>query len=338
MCSRLAFALLFSVVLSAASPAQQITGDVMVQGASLNDGYMGFTTCGADGQVYRRPGSGAASSVMRISPDGSSLVFTLPEHTYPGVIAPVGTGVNILSAVYATRERRVHFQMYHFDGQASLLEQDQGTLPLYPHAMAVLPSGRTIMTGDHLDDPDDPEDRKYGFAILDENDKLVKSVYLPLPPGGGGWTFASGEHMAVGDGVAYVVLHSNEPPQTAIAMLSEEGYIDITVVAVPPDSDAHHHNEWLFGPGVAVEAYHYLVRVGQRQRAFDGFDEYDLKTGEKVATKGSFPQGFAFGCYSGNEVSFLAHSAHVDPARRLSPDALRLVTVKLQQAMPKSSP
>jgi hypothetical protein len=239
MCSRLAFALLFSVVLSAASPAQQITGDVMVQGASLNDGYMGFTTCGADGQVYRRPGSGAASSVMRISPDGSSLVFTLPEHTYPGVIAPVGTGVNILSAVYATRERRVHFQMYHFDGQASLLEQDQGTLLLYPHAMAMLPSGRTIMTGDHLDDPDDPEDRKYGFAILDENDKLVKSVYLPLPPGGGGWTFASGEHMAVGDGVAYVMLHSNEPPQTAVAMLSEEGHIDITEVAVPPDSDAH---------------------------------------------------------------------------------------------------
>jgi hypothetical protein len=95
MCSRLAFALLFSVVLSAVSPAQQITGDIVVQGASLNDGYGGFTTCGADGQVYRLPGSGAASSVMRVSPDGSSLVFTLPDHAYPGLVASVGTGVNI---------------------------------------------------------------------------------------------------------------------------------------------------------------------------------------------------------------------------------------------------
>jgi hypothetical protein len=228
--------------------------------------------------------------------------------------------------------------MYHFDNQASLLEQDQGTLPLDPHAMAVLPSGRTIITGSHLDDPDHPEDRKYGFAILNENDEFVKSVDLPLPPGGGGWTFASDEHIAVGDRVAYVILHSNEPPQTAIATMSEEGHIDVTVVAVPPDSDKHRHNAWLFGPGVAVEVFHYLVQVGQRRRGFDGFDEYDLKTGEKVDTKGSFPVGFTFGCYLGNEVSMLAHSAHVDPARRLSPDTLRLVTAKLQETMPKPLP
>ena len=186
------------------------------------------------------------------------------------------------------------------------------------------------------DDPDHRQDRKDGFAILDENDKLVKSVDLPLSPGGGGWTVA-GPRMAVGDGVAYVMLHSKEPPQTAIATISKEGHINVTILAVPPDSDKHHHNEWLFGPGVAVEVYHYLVQVSQRPRAFFGFDEYDLKTGEKVATKGSFPAGFAFGCYSGNEVSWLAHSAHVDPALRLSPETLRFVTVRLQQEMPKSS-
>jgi len=337
MCSRFAFAVLFCAALPIATPAQEITGDVVVQGASLNDGYQGFTTCGVDGQVYRSPGTGAAHSVMRVSPDGSTLVFLLPEHSYPDAIAPAGTEVRILSAVYVVAERRVHFRMYHFDSQASLLEQNQRTLPLYPHAMVVLPSGRTIAVGSHLDDPDHPEDRKYGFAILDENDELVKSVDLPLPPGGGGWTFA-GQHMTAGDGVTYVMLHSNEPPQTAIATISEAGHVDITVVAIPLDSDTHHHNEWLFGPGVAVEVYHYLVEVGQRRRAFDGFDEYDLKTGEKVATKGSFPAGFAFGCYLGKEVSSLAHSAHVDPARRLSPDTLRLVTVKLQQAMPKPLP
>jgi hypothetical protein len=338
MCSRFAFAVLFCAAWAAASPAQEITGDVVVQGASMNDGYQGWTTCGVDGQVYRRPGMGAAHTVMRVSPNGSSQVFILPDHAYPGLVAPFGTGVRILSAVYVVAERRVHFRMYHFDSQASLLEQNQGTLPLYPQAMAVLPLGRTIAVGSRVDDPDHPEDRKYGFAILDENDQLVRSVDLPLPPGGGGWTFASGEHIAVGDGVAYVMLHSNEPPQTAIATISEAGHIDITIVAVPPDSDKHHHNEWLFGPGVAVEVYHYLVQVSQRPRAFGGFDEYDLKTGKKVATKGSFPVGFAFGCYSGNEVSMLAHSAHVDPARRLSPETLRLVTVKLQQAMPQPLP
>lgn len=274
---------------------------------------------------------------MRVSPDGSSLLFTLPDDAYPWVIAPAGTGLNILSGRYSTAERRLHFQMYHFDSVANLLEQDQGTMPLEPYAMAVLSSGRTIVVGTHSSDLDHTEDRKYGFAILDEKDKLVKSIDLPLPPGGGGWTFARFPRMAVGDGVAYVMLHSNEPLQTAIATISEAGHIDITIVAVPPD-DKHHHNEWLLGPGVAVEVYNYLVQVGPRPRAFNGFDEYDLKTGEKVATKVSFPAGFTFGCYSGNEVSFLAHSAHVDPERRLSPETLRLVTVRLQQAMPKSLP
>jgi hypothetical protein len=47
--------------------------------------------------------------------------------------------------------------------------------------------------------------------------------------------------------------------------------------------------------------------------------EYDLKTGKKIATKGSFPAGFAFGCYSGNEINMLAHGAHVDAARRALP-------------------
>jgi len=113
MCSRFAFALLFCAALTAASSAQQITHDVVVERASLNDGYQGFITCGTDGQLYRRSGNGGSHSVMRVAPDGSSLLFALPEHVYPDAVAPNGTGTNILSTIYLVAERRLHFQMVH---------------------------------------------------------------------------------------------------------------------------------------------------------------------------------------------------------------------------------
>jgi len=73
--------------------------------------------------------------------------------------------------------------------------------------------------------------------------------------------------------------------------------------------------------------YHY---TNDRPHVRDRFDEYDLKTGEKVGTKSAPPTGFQFGCYMGDEVSMLAHSAHADPARHRSWDTLRLVTSKLK--------
>jgi hypothetical protein len=76
---------------------------------------------------------------------------------------------------------------------------------------------------------------------------------------------------------------------------------------------------------VAVEVYH---MVGERVTFH--FDEYDIKTGEKVASKIAHISGGAFGCYTGAEVSMLAPSAHVDPARGLSSDTLRLVISRLQ--------
>jgi hypothetical protein len=265
--------------------------------------------------------------VMRVSPDGSTLLFTLPEHVNPGVIAPAATGLNILSSVYSTAERRVLDQMFHFDRQANLLAQNRVIIPIQPSGMAVMPSGRTIIVGTHFSDPDHPDDRKYGFAILDENDTLLKSVDLPLPPGGGGWTFAS--RMAAGDGIAYVMLHSNEPPQTAVARIAETGNhnLDVKVIAAPLDTETRHHNEWVFSPGVAVDVYHY---TNERPHVTFRFDEYDLKTGDKIATKSAPPTGFQFGCYMGDEFSMLAHSAHVDPARHLAPDTLRLVASKLR--------
>jgi hypothetical protein len=215
----------------------------------MNDGYGGWPTCGVDGQVFRQPGAGDLTSVMRVSPDGSTMLFTLPEQVDPDVIAAAGTGLNILSLVYSIAEGRVYDQMFHFDSHANLLAQSQITIPIEPWGMAIMPSGRTIIVGTQLHDPEHPDDRKYGFAILDKNDKLLRSVDLPLPPGGGGWTFA-GSHMAVGDGVAYVMLHSNEPPQTAIATISERGNDDLKIktIAAPLDTETRHHNEWVFGP------------------------------------------------------------------------------------------
>jgi len=54
------------------------------------------------------------------------------------VIAPTGSSLNIPSA-YSKAERRVQFQMYHFDSRANLLGQNQVTIPIQPYGMAVLP-------------------------------------------------------------------------------------------------------------------------------------------------------------------------------------------------------
>jgi hypothetical protein len=263
---------------------------------------------------------------MRVSRDGSSLLFALPEHVRPQAVVVTGTGVNILSDD-PLFESRSYFQMFHFDGQANLLAENHGIIPVSATTMAALPSGRTILAGTHSNNPNDQDEWKYGFAILDQNDKLVRSVDLPRPPGGGGWTFAS--QMEAGDGVAYVMLHSGQPPQTAIATISEQGNqnLDIKVIAVPLDTETRHHNEWVFGPGVAVDVYHYS---DERPHISLRFDEYDLNSGAMVATKSAPPTGFQFGCYMGDEFSMLAHSAHVDPARHLAPDTLRIVTSKLQ--------
>lgn len=124
-----------------------------------------------------------------------------------------------------------------------------------------------------------------------------------------------------------MMLHSNEPPQTAIATISETGDLDVKVIAAPVDTETRHHNEWEFGPEVAVDLYIY---TNERPHVTYRFDEYDLKTGVKIATKSAPPTRFQFGCYMGDEFSMLAHSAHVDPARHLSSDTLRLVTSKLK--------
>jgi hypothetical protein len=327
MLSRFAIAVVFAGLFSIqASSAQEIISDVVFTNAAINDGYGGWAECGVDGQVYRHP-IGGFRSIMRVSPDGSTLMFALPDDAWPAAIAPSGKGLNILASRASRAEGRF-YEMYHFDSQANLLARNPVHLTFSPQQMAVTSSGKTIVVGHHPDDMSQRDDWKYGGAVLDSDDQLTRGFDLPLPPGGGGWTF-QGLQMAAGDGVAYAMLHSNTPSQTAIATISEAGndILKIKVIPVLEDTDQRHHNTWLFGPGVAVEMYHV---VGQRPRVFFGFDEYDLSSGERIATKNTLGGGFQPGCYLGDRFSMLAHSAHVDPARGLAPETLRLVTSKLQ--------
>lgn len=309
---------------------EQVIRDVVVSGASVNDGYVGWTTCGNEGQVYRHPGSGRLTSIQRVSPEGSTLIFSLPDNAYPAAIAPAGKGLNILAGNFSQTEGRF-YEMYHYDGQANPLTHHRVHMTLAPERMAVTSSGKTIVLGHYPDDFSKNEDWKYGGAILDADDQLTRGFDLPLPPGGGGWTLAS--EMLGGNDAAYVMLKSITTPNgmlTAIATIWETGndILKIRVISVPPNGERRHHNEWLLGPGVAVETY---IDPSEGPHPVDRFDEYDVTVGDKVATKTAPFTGFQSGCYLGNEFSMLAHSFHVDPVRHLSPDTLRLVTSRLKR-------
>jgi len=162
---------------------------------------------------------------------------------------------------------------------------------------------------------------------------MLKRTAFPLPPEGGGWVFDS-RRMLAGDGAAYLMLHSYEPPATGLAKILEDGNIEIKITPNAPYNDERHHSEWLFGPDIAVETYHF---VDAHERCTLHFDEYDLNTGERTKSRYAFISGGGFACYSGNEVSMISPSAHVDPARGLAAETLRLVFGKLQD-QPVSKP
>jgi hypothetical protein len=321
MSSRFAVAVLVAISSAHIGYAQQVVSDVVVSGASLNDGF-GGVTC-VDGQLYRF--GGHLDSVMRVAQDGSTLMFQLPHEQWPfgpSAITPAATGLDIMSAQHSGA-KFIGYEMYHFDTQGNLLAQNQVFIDFSPTEVAVMSSGNTMVFGHHQpEDPSHPDHKYYG-AVLDADDHIIKRFELPLPAGGGGWTPRS--RMVAGDGVAYVVLKS-DTGEFAIATISETGHIEVKTIPVPPDTDQRHHATWLTGPGIAVDVYQY---VGEKPPGSLHFDEYDLNTGQKVATRSSPGVGFTLACYSGSEFSMLAHSAHVDPARHLSPDTLRLVTVKL---------
>lgn len=320
MSSRLPIALLFASTFSVViSYAQQETTDVVI--GLIRDNQL--QACGVDGQVFLYSQNYLPDhdpSITRVSRDGSKVKFSLPDQTSPSVVAAYEGGVNILSSYTSRRKDGTSLgrtsEMYHFDSQANLLAQYPVSIDFQPTGMAVTSSGKTILVG-HTGST--AEDFNYGGAVLDAHDRLIKRFELPLPPEGGGWTFAS-RFIAAGDEFAYVMLHSNEPLATAIGTISETGQVNVKIVPEPVFNEQRHHNEWVFGPGVAVEVYHI---VGER--AMFRFDEYELSSGNKIATKSAHISGGGLGCYTKDEVSMLAASFHEDPSRHLSPDTERLV-------------
>jgi hypothetical protein len=318
--------LLAAISLIDLTHAQQIASDVVISGSTFNDGYMSWAECDNEGQLYRRLGDRRENSVMRIARDGSTLQFTLPEsENMLGIFAPAAHGLAMLNPSF-TRGEANSYRMYRFDAQGNIVTRRPVSIDFHPTIMAETSSGKMIVVGYRPQIESWIEASKYGGAVLDADDQVVQLFEFPPAAKGDKWT-PVGPRMAGGDGVAYLIVKSSDRPAYAIATISESGHVDINVLAVPPNSDTRHHNEWLFGTGVALEAYHF---VGEKPHVIFRFDEYDLASGKKIRTQSTSGAGFVTGCYFGDQISYVAHSAHVAKERQLSPDTLRLVTVRLE--------
>jgi hypothetical protein len=326
--------------------------------------YAGIMACGADGQAYFRS-IGYEYWVLRVSLDGSRLTFRLPDRTYVDAVAPYATGVNILSARRFETKHDTHpcritdnedpetnkptdtqaprttgqgspdmspehaRVIYHFDNRGNLLAQHSVPTDLVDTMMATTSSGTTILVGHHGADSSEKEDWKYGGMVLDADDRVVSRFELPSPPAGGTWTFGPSDRilMTTGDRAAYVLLHSNEPPATVIATISESGKLSVKTLPEPVSDDPRPSTKWLVGAGVAVEQYSLVGGRAVRGRPVHHFDEYDLKSGVRTAGK-TAPLGsthpFTAACYYGDSVTGLGGGSPN------TPDALWLRIAKLQ--------
>jgi hypothetical protein len=327
MLARFAIAVLLAGILPVISYSQEKNEVVL---GTIKD-HFSTMTCGVDGRTYfsrpnRDPSAGITSvySVSEVLRDGSIVTFQLPRAMVPVVAAVDASGLSVLAAYPRHLHEDYGYEMYQFDNQANLLEHDLAGIDFYPMQMAVLPSGKTIVVG-HRGDISRSHRDEWTFvgAVLDAVGGVITRFEFPSPPDGGKWTFNSREKMVTGDGAAYLVLESDS--DTGIAKISETGRFDVKIIADPVDDDQHPYHLWLLGPGVAVEEY---TDRGDRPRMKMHYDEYDLNSGEEIATKIS--PGASAQCYFGTEVSWTTGSAHVDPSRHLSPDTLRLVFSKLE--------
>lgn len=330
MNSRIAVALTLafaSILATHPSFAQQITSDVVIPGASLNDGYAG-SVCDDEGQLYRGPVSarpgGQGVSLMRVAKDGSTLMFTLPKPEWSiQVFTPTVAGLAVLTnrfdaATGATRH------MYRFDRQGNLQTERTVALDFNPVAMVETKSGMTILVGYRPPTGTDSEARTYGGAVLNGSDQVVKLFEFPPTADGAKWTTVPSHRMAVDDDGASIILESGDDPNFSIVTIAESGQIRMRTLATVRGTRAH---DWFFAKGVAAELYQF---AGDKPPVPTKIDTFDLMSGRKIGTKTLRPAGFSLACYLGDEFSMLAHSAHVDKSRGLSPDALRLVTVKLE--------
>lgn len=109
-----------------ASFAQQITSDVVVSGASINDGYTN-ASCDEAGQLYRSPinvrPDGRPVSVMRVGKDGSTVLFTLPQPDWSiQAMAPRADGLTVATNAGEGAERGAT-HVYRFDAQGKIQSQ-----------------------------------------------------------------------------------------------------------------------------------------------------------------------------------------------------------------------
>lgn len=302
---------------------KQVAKDMVIPGATLNDGFMGPMTCNAEGQLYRRP-EGRGGSVMRVDKDGSTLLFTLPEPEQRiGVIAPAGTGLAVLNSHYSP-DTGITYEMYRFDGQGKLVAQHSLSLDFRPNVMAVNSSGKVIVVGYRPINGTDEMGREYVGAVLDEDDQLQISFDIPLTDSGTKWMPFRTSRMASSDGVTHLILQSGAAPNFALGNIAESGKVEVIPLDTVRGASIH---DWFFGGGVAADTYQF---PDETPPPISHWDTYDLSAGKRVKTTAFRPAGFAVACYFGDEVSMLAHSAHVEKSRGLPPDALRLVTVKLE--------
>ncbi len=324
-------ALLFAWVLPIpVTNAQQITSDVLVSGVGLEDGASGFA-CDSKGQAYRMPiiGGRSDNSIMRISRDGSTLLFKFPAEENLQTYAPANPDManpGLVILAVSTRLGKADSPdtfMYRFDTQG-IVTRRPVSIHFRPSKMAVTSSGKAIVVGHSEYGSWLPT--KYIGAVLDADDQVVHTFNIPMTATDA-WTPIS--QMTISDDVAYVILNSGTAPNYALATIAESGHVDLKILPVPPDSEKRHHNEWYFGPGVAVEEYHF---VGEKPRVTFRFDEYDLGSGKNIRTRTTLPAGFAVGCYLGDEITMFAH-------RREEKSAIHLVTVKLEnEIVPESAP
>jgi hypothetical protein len=309
------------------SSGQQITSGVAISGASMNDGYLN-SNCDEDGQLYRvllnaRPGREPVS-VMRVAKDGAALLFTLPPPDWSiQAIAPTAAGLVVLTNPGDEAERGLT-HIYRFDPHGNLQSQRTVSLDFRPVAMAETKSGMSIVVGYRPRLGRDQEARTYGGAVLDPGDQVIKMFEFQTRTEGGQWKVVSTHRMSVDDRGASVVLESGDDPNYAIATIDESGQIRM----LPLDTvrGARYH-DWFFAKGVAAEQYQF---AGEKPPGYTKIDRFDTVSGNNLGTKSLPGVGFAVACYLGDEVSMTAHSAHVETSRGLSPDALRLVTVKLE--------
>jgi hypothetical protein len=310
------------------SSGQQITSDIVVSGASTNDGY-GNSNCDEHGELYRirmnaRPG-GEPVSVMRVAKDGSTVLIMIPQPDW-GIqaISPSSDGL-IVAANPGDGAERGLTHIYHFDLQGKLQSQRTVSLDFQLVAMAETKSGMTIAVGYRPRLEMNQEARTYGGAVLNASDKVVTSFEFQPTTNGGRWKVVSTHRMWVDDRGASVALQSgDDDPNYAIATIDESGQIRILPLLTVRDARYH---DWFFAKGVAAELYQFAEGAPPRPVKIDAFD---LVTGKNLGTKTRPNVGFADACYLGDEMSMTAHSAHVEKSRGLSPDALRLVTVKLE--------